>query len=144
MADEKYAQVTPHTNGSGDAHEGRLLRLEVEVGDLREDTARVDALVSNLPTQIEHAFERLCDKIDVAVEPVARGVAEITERHNVLAEAVATYDPVIRELVQAKKVRAERVDLWRKAVWAVAAGAVGVLVKELMVVVIKHVSLFSH
>lgn len=127
-------------NGSEHIRDERLLRVEDTVSDLNERVTRVEVVVETLPKQIDSIVDRVGEKIDNAVEPVGRAVAEVTSRHNALAEAVAKHAPVIDEFIQRQETRKQRADIWRKAMWTILSGAVAIIGKELMMVVIHALS----
>lgn len=137
MADEKHAQIIPYSNGACDGHEERLLRHDEQISELNERTAKHDVIISGLPSQIENVKEWLGEKIDSAVGAMASDQAELTKQHRTLAEAVATHQPIVEELIEKKAAIKERRDLWRKAAWTIASGAIAILVKELVVWIFK-------
>jgi chromosome segregation ATPase len=116
-----------------DAHEERIQRLE-------QGHAEVASQVAVLTQRVDAGFDRMSEKIDNALEPVAKKMswhmeedAKLTEKVISVIDQVKDNDERIAKIEEKAAKRKASLESFKKNFWVIIVAGAGVLAKELAV-----------
>lgn len=139
--DEQQPKIFPLYDG----HEQRLQRVEATQQEMVGQLATCTAEVRNIGSNLNSSVDRIMERIDLAVKPLAQRLEEhidadaiSVQRVAAVEEAQAAHNDRLKTIEEVRARRAARWDGIRKLFIPAIAAAIGIGAKELIAFILRH------